>query len=59
LKEAEAEATAMLIADALDIPGADESRGYLQSWWGAGNEIPAESAQRIFGAADKILKAGR
>jgi len=59
LKEAEAESVAMLVADALGIPGVAESRGYLQSWWGAGNEIPAESAQRIFGAADKILKAGR
>ena len=43
---------------ALDLPGVDESRGYIQSWWGQDNPIPERSAQRIFKAADQILKAG-
>ena len=59
LKEAEAESVAMLVAEALGIEGAAESRGYIQSWFGQGNELPAESAQRIFSAADRIVKAGR
>ena len=32
--------------------------GYIQHWWGQGNPIPERSAQRIFKAADQILKAG-
>lgn len=58
LCECEAEAVAMLCCAALDLPGAECSRGYIQSWWGAGNPIPERSAQRIFKAADQILKAG-
>ena len=45
-------------AAALDLPGVEFSRGYIQSWWGAGNPIPERSAQRILKAADQILKAG-
>jgi hypothetical protein len=44
---------------ALELPGIEYSRGYIQSWWGAGNPIPERSAQRIFKAADQILKAGQ
>ena len=58
LEEAEAEATAMLICESLGLPGADEARGYIQGWL-RGEAIPDSSARRIFGAADKILKAGR
>lgn len=58
LRECEAEAVAMLRCAALDLPGAECSRGYIQSWWGAGNPIPERSAQRILKAADQILKAG-
>ncbi len=38
--------------------GAPEARGYIQSWWGAGNEIPERSSQKILKVADQILKAG-
>src|SRR5207244_11982648 len=58
LRECEAEAVAMLCCAALDLPGVEFSRGYIQSWWGPGNPIPERSAQRILTAADQILKAG-
>jgi hypothetical protein len=41
------------------LPGVEFSRGYIQSWWGVGNEIPERSAQRILKVADQILKAGQ
>jgi antirestriction protein ArdC len=59
LRECEAEAVALLCCAALDLPGVEFSRGYIQSWWGAGNPIPERSAQRILKAADQILRAGR
>ena len=59
LREAEAECVALVCCEALGLGGADESRGYVQSWWGTGNPIPERSAQRILKAADQILKAGR
>jgi hypothetical protein len=40
LRECEAEAVAMPCCAALNLPGVDYSRGYIQSWWGAGNPIP-------------------
>ncbi len=58
LRECEAEAVALLCCAALDLPGAQECRGYLQHWWGQGNPIPERVAQRILKAADQILKAG-
>jgi antirestriction protein ArdC len=58
LAECEAEAVALLCCAALELPGVEFSRGYIQSWWGAGNPIPERSAQRILKAADQILKAG-
>jgi len=58
LAECEAEAVALLCCAALELPGAEFSRGYIQSWWGAGNPIPERSAQRILKVADQILKAG-
>lgn len=58
LREVEAESVAYICCATLGLPGLDESRGYLQAWL-AGSVIPDKSAQRIFGAADKILKAGR
>ena len=59
LREAEAEAVALLCCEALGLPGADESRGYIQHWYGAGNPIPEKSAQRILRVADQILRAGQ
>jgi antirestriction protein ArdC len=57
LKEVEAEAVALLCLESLGMDGAEYCRGYIQNWL-AGAEIPERSAQRIFSAADKILKAG-
>ena len=56
LRECEAESVALLCCAALDLPGIDEARGYIQTWWTG--EIPDRSAQRILKAADQILKAG-
>ena len=58
LRECEAEAVALVCCAALDLPGIELSRGYIQSWWAHGNPIPERSAQRILKAADQILKAG-
>jgi hypothetical protein len=60
LREVEAEAVALVCLEALGLPGADHSRGYLQHWNQqlGGEPIPERSAQRIFKAADQILKAG-
>ena len=58
LRECEAESVALLCCAALDLPGVAEARGYIQRWWGQGQEIPERSAQRILKTADAILKAG-
>jgi antirestriction protein ArdC len=57
LKEVEAESVALLCLESLGLPGSEYARGYIQAWL-QGAEIPERSAQRIFSAADKILKAG-
>jgi antirestriction protein ArdC len=57
LKEVEAEAVALLCLESLGMDGAEYCRGYIQNWL-VGETIPERSAQRIFSAADKILKAG-
>ena len=57
LKEVEAETVALFCLESLGMDGAEYCRGYIQNWL-AGSEIPDRSAQRIFSAADKILKAG-
>jgi len=60
LREVEAEAVALICLETLGLPGAEHCRGYLQHWnvrRGA-EPIPERSAQRIFKAADQILKAG-
>jgi antirestriction protein ArdC len=59
LREAEAESVALICCEALDLDGAAQSRGYIQSWWGTGNPIPERSAQSILRVADQILRAGR
>lgn len=58
LRECEAEAVALLCCAALNLPGVECCRGYIQSWWGAGNSIPERSAQKILKVADQIVKAG-
>jgi hypothetical protein len=58
LRECEAEAVALLCCAALNLPGVECSRGYIQAWWGQGNPIPERSAQRVLKVADQILKAG-
>jgi antirestriction protein ArdC len=59
LRECEAESVALLCCAALELPGIEYSRGYIQAWWGKGNAIPEKSAQRILKVADLILRAGR
>lgn len=58
LAEAEAEAVALLCLEALQLPGIEFARGYIQSWLGPGQSFPERSAQRVFKAADTILRAG-
>jgi antirestriction protein ArdC len=58
LKEAEAEAVALLCCEALGLPSAEHARGYVQSWWGR-EPIPEQSARRIITSASRILGAGR
>jgi antirestriction protein ArdC len=59
IRELEAEATTMLCCAALNLPGLDDARGYIQAWYGAGRPIPEASARKIFKTADAILRAGR
>jgi antirestriction protein ArdC len=64
LREVEAEAVAMLCCEALNLEGADYCRGYIQNWLCPAigydaDAIPEKSAQKIFRAADQILRAGR
>ena len=64
LREVEAESVALLCCEALGLEGADYARGYIQNWlyqdigYNA-DAIPEKSAQKIFRAADQILRAGR
>ena len=60
LREVEAEAVALVCLEALGLPGAEHCRGYIQHWneHRGAEPIPERSAQRIFKAADQILKAG-
>ena len=58
LREVEAECVAMLSAAALQLPGIEYSRGYIQHWHQDGEPIPERTAARIFKAADHILRAG-
>src|SRR4030095_3475161 len=57
LREVEAEAVALLVCESLALDCAECCRGYIQEWL-EGDVIPEKSAQKIFGAADRILKAG-
>lgn len=59
LREAEAEAVALVCIESLGLDGADLCRGYIQNWYGQGNRLPETSARRIFRTAERILSAGR
>ena len=64
LREVEAESVALLCCEALNLEGADYCRGYIQNWLYRGIEydadaFPEKSSQKIFRAADQILRAGR
>jgi hypothetical protein len=64
LREVEAEAVALLCCESLGLAGADYCRGYIQNWLYRGvgfdaTAIPERSAQKIFRAADQIIRAGR
>lgn len=58
LAEAEAESVALIMCETLGLPGAEFCRGYIQTWL-RGAQIPERSAQKIFHAADVILRAGQ
>jgi antirestriction protein ArdC len=58
LAEVEAESVALIVCESLGMGGVEHSRGYIQTWL-RGDTIPERSAQRVFKAADQILKAGR
>lgn len=58
IREVEAECVAYICSSILGLPGLIECRGYIQSWL-HGGRITDKTAQRIFGAAEKVLKAGR
>jgi hypothetical protein len=64
LREVEAESVALLCCESLGLEGADYCRGYIQNWFNRGasfdaDAIPEKSAQKIFRAADQIIRAGR
>ncbi len=59
LREVEAEATALICLEALGLEGFAYCRGYIQHWLQGKQEIPTQSAQKIFAAATAILKAGQ
>jgi antirestriction protein ArdC len=58
IREVEAESVAYILCSVLGLPGLKESRGYVQNWLG-GETITDKSAMKIFGAANRILKAGQ
>jgi hypothetical protein len=57
VREVEAECVALIVCQSLGLGGEDFSRGYIQHWLGR-ESIAERSAQRIFSAANAILKAG-
>lgn len=62
IMEAEAESVAFLCCAALGLPGLEDARGYVQHWLRDESrraEFKKKSPARVFGAAEKILKAGR
>ncbi len=58
LREVEAETVVLLCCESLNLDGAAYCRGYIQHWL-QGDIIPEGSAQKIFRAANEVLRAGR
>jgi hypothetical protein len=58
LREVEAECVALILCETLQLSGAEYCRGYVQEWL-QGEQIPERSAQKIFHAADMIIRAGQ
>ena len=58
LREVEAECVALICCSSLRLGGEAFSRGYIQHWL-KGQSVPDRSAQKVFKAADRILRAGR
>ncbi len=63
LREVEAESVALLCCESLGLEGANFCRGYIQNWINRGSgfnaeAIPEKSAQKIFRAADQIIRSG-
>ena len=58
IREVEAESVALICCESLGLAGAEAARGYIQHWLQGEKEISNQSAARIFGAAQTILKAG-
>lgn len=57
--ELEAECVAVLVCEALGLPyNAESSRAYIQQWWPT-RQVSERTAQRIFSAANQIIKAGQ
>lgn len=57
VREAEAEAVALLCCEALGLTGSEYARGYLQAWL-RDTPLSDESARRAMQAAQRILTAG-
>jgi len=58
IREVEAESVALICCETLGLEGVEFCRGYVQHWLKTENEIPTQSAARIFAAATSVLKAG-
>lgn len=59
MREVEAEAVALILAEVLGWGYESDHRGYIQHWYKSGEPIPDVNARRIFSCAEAILKAGR
>ena len=57
IREVEAECVSLICCQSLGLGAEEFSRGYIQHWLN-GNKINERSVQKIFKAADIILKAG-
>ena len=58
IRELEAELTAYICAQTLDLDGAAQSRGYIQHWF-KDKTVPETSAKAVCETAAKILSAGK